>query len=132
MRLEDLVGTWSVDAQYGPGAQSDEQLHFSEDGSAAWNTQAGRATAAVFRWSLLGDRLTTLGTYSTPLGASEPYDVDPGAWSGLDPDGMQIAVADEDTSGSRLRVSASSAFPSLRLARPNHLCCRAMDLHRAL
>jgi hypothetical protein len=46
MRAEDLVGTWSNDAQYGPGAQSDEQLHFRVDGIGCVEYASGAGATA--------------------------------------------------------------------------------------
>lgn len=107
MDLLDVVGTWSVDAQYGPGAMSDYRLHLRADGLGCleYASLAG-ATVVVIRWSLSDDRLTTttLGTYATPPGKYEPFDVDPDG-GGLDLHGVPVTVGQEDTlAGSPMRI----------------------------
>jgi len=52
----ELIGIWSVDVMYGPGAQSDERIIFTEDGS-GWLEFLNWDIIQVetFDWSLSSD-----------------------------------------------------------------------------
>jgi hypothetical protein len=57
----DLIGIWSADARYGPGAQSDEILIFKPDGTGRmefWNWQL--CSADFFRWQVVSPGLVDL------------------------------------------------------------------------
>src|SRR6185437_10258401 len=57
----DLIGIWSADARYGPGAQSDEMLIFKPDGTGRmefWNWQL--CSADFFRWQVVSPGLVDL------------------------------------------------------------------------
>lgn len=107
MDLHDLLGTWSVEAQYGPGAMEDFQLHLRPDGLGCLESaNLAGARAVVIRWRLDGEALstTTLGTYRTPGGKFEPYELDPDG-VGLDLDRTPVTIREEETpSGSVMRV----------------------------
>lgn len=58
---DDLVGVWSIDARYGPGAQSDDVLVVAPNGMGwfeQWNF--GLGTLDVFEWSLSSPGWVTL------------------------------------------------------------------------
>ena len=50
---DDLVGVWSADAMYGPGAQSDDVLVFKDDGAGFLEFRNPVTSfAELFRWSV--------------------------------------------------------------------------------
>jgi len=141
VKPDELLGTWSVDAQYGPGAMDDQLLHFRADGLGCLeHANLAGASAVTFRWRLEADRLTTstLGTYRTPDGAFEPFDVDPGG-TPFDLVQAAISIATEDTlAGVRMRIlrlptgSEHGLLDSLGYVReaPPPDIDDLMDLHR--
>lgn len=64
-KMEDeLVGIWSVDHMYGPGAQSDELLVFKQDGTGRLDfINFVLCTAYEFSWTVTSpNHLTLVGT----------------------------------------------------------------------
>ncbi|GLX70262.1 hypothetical protein [Paenibacillus glycanilyticus] len=56
-----LVGAWSVDEMYGPGAASDEVVFFAEDGTGWFEfSNWGISSIETFEWSLSGDQKLTI------------------------------------------------------------------------
>jgi hypothetical protein len=91
----DLLGTWSEDAMYAPGAQSDTRLYFRGDGlGARANATFAGTEATVFRWSLADGALTThtLGGWYQERGPWEPS-----ATRGWDLSEVPVTVTVEDT-----------------------------------
>jgi hypothetical protein len=91
----DLLGTWSSDAMYAPGAQSDRNLYFRADGLGA-NAYATFASteATVFGWSLTDGTLTMhrRGRWSRERGAWESS-----ATHAEEPTAVPVTVTVEDT-----------------------------------
>jgi len=62
---EDLIGIWSADARYGPGAQSDEMMLFKPDGTGRmefWNWQL--CSADFFQWHVVSPGVVTTRLHS--------------------------------------------------------------------
>jgi hypothetical protein len=106
MTPDDLLGTWSVDARYGPGAMEDWLLHFHADGRGClWYGNLMGAQVVVFDWRLTGGRLTTTTRrrFQTPSGHQEPFR--PGGHVRLDLVEVAVTVGVEPTPARRqLRV----------------------------
>jgi hypothetical protein len=71
---EDLVGLWSADVMYGPGAQADEVLVFKPDGT-GWLEVANPVTtsAELFGWAVEApNRLRLEGSRSLYLTDDNP------------------------------------------------------------
>lgn len=75
---EDLIGLWSADAMYGPGAQSDEVLVFKPDGTGFMEFINPVTTwADLFRWVVeTPDQLRLMGYKSLYLGDGKPLRVE--------------------------------------------------------
>jgi hypothetical protein len=59
--VSPLIGLWSADYMYGPGAQSDEVLIFKPDGTGRFEFINFRLWSAdVFHWHVSSDNLITL------------------------------------------------------------------------
>lgn len=102
---EDLIGIWSADARYGPGAQSDEMMLFKPDGTGRmefWNWQL--CSADFFQWHVVSPGvvdLIGLKCVKLPEVGDDPTEVD----STFRHLGVPFSVAEEDTpSGKRMRV----------------------------
>jgi hypothetical protein len=98
MTPDDLLGTWSVDARYGPGAMEDWLLYFRGDGQGCfWYGNLMGARAAVFDWRLADGRLTTTTRrqFQTPSGHQEPFR--PGGHLQLDLVEVAVTVGVEPT-----------------------------------
>jgi hypothetical protein len=113
---EELIGIWSADARYGPGAQSDEMLIFKPDGTGRmefWNWQL--CSADFFRWRVVLPGVVDLVGYRTlelPEVGDEPVEAE-AKFSHL---GVRFSIAEEDTpSGKRLpvlRIDLPCPYPS--------------------
>jgi hypothetical protein len=102
-----LIGLWSEDSMYGPGAQSDEQIYFFPDGT-------GRRL--YLNWCLCGfEEFTWTATSGDTLRLQRTYE----AMAGSDPvdaaqpeEELKVSLQEEDTpGGARMLV--------LRIVAPN-------------
>jgi hypothetical protein len=101
----DLIGLWSADARYGPGAQSDDWLIFKPDGTGRYEfSNWTLCSADLFRWDIpkpgvvristdrrlqLSDDCRSVEEVASPFGEQE----------------VEYRIAEEDTpSGKRMRV----------------------------
>jgi hypothetical protein len=109
---EDLIGIWSADVMYGPGAQSDEVLVFKPDGTGFMEVIHPVTTFAdLFRWSVEApDRLRLKGYRRLSAGIGRPWRVEEHT-SELDGT-FVIRVQVEDTKARRpMRVLRFSERP---------------------
>jgi hypothetical protein len=97
---EDLVGVWSADHMYGPGAQSDELFVFREDGTGYWQYMSyGPSSGDLFHWKLLPGDILHLTAYrqfgpNAECSAMEEHD-ESGEWE------SPITIAHEPTKAGR-------------------------------
>jgi hypothetical protein len=113
---EDLIGIWSADARYSPGAQSDEILLFREDGTGRmefWNWQL--CSADFFRWRVVSPGIVDLIGFrclELPEEGDEPVEAECTFHHVMVP----FSVAEEVTpSGKRmpvLRIGLARPYPS--------------------
>lgn len=99
MHDRDLIGLWSIDERYGPGAQEDTVALFRGNHSGYYAWESPLATqGCVFRWRLDGDRLTTSDIRefsSDPDG--EPDRLDAGHGLPWRLDERTITIGEEET-----------------------------------
>lgn len=101
----ELIGLWSADARYGPGAQSDEMLVFKPDGTGRmefWNWQL--CSADFFRWHVVSPGVVDLVGFrclELPEVGDEPVEAE----AAFHYVSVPFSVAEEDTpSGKRMPV----------------------------
>src|SRR5262245_10639722 len=102
---DELIGLWSADARYGPGAQSDDWLIFMPDGTGRYESINWRlCSAELFRWKIprpgvirvLGERSLQLSDDARSV-VEKP--------SALGEQELHYLIAEEDTpAGKRMRV----------------------------
>jgi hypothetical protein len=110
-----LIGQWSADARYGPGAQSDEMMVFKPDGTGrmeSWNWRL--CSADLFRWEIIESGvLNLIGYRRLQLGKDGEHVVD--VASKFRHVGVPFTIAEEDTPrGQRmlvLRLSLPREYP---------------------
>ena len=95
----ELIGLWSIQERYGPGAEEDTVALFRADRSGyyAWETQL-LTQGCVFRWRIDGDRLTTSDIRefsSDPEG--QPDQLNDGDGLPWRLDGRSITIGEEET-----------------------------------
>jgi len=101
----ELVGMWSADHMYGPGAHSDERLFFKEDGTGRFEIiNLILCSVDFFQWELSEPSRITLRGYRR----LEPDDAVRHvieAASGFEFINLPFQIQEEDTkSGKRMRV----------------------------
>jgi hypothetical protein len=97
-----LVGTWSADAIYSPGAQQDDIVDFIGGGSGQLTHRNAMAEeACTFTWSLVADRLTLVGVEAW-FEKSRPYERRVGK-ADLDVT-VTVTISEEDRPKGRMRV----------------------------
>jgi hypothetical protein len=113
---EDLIGVWSADARFGPGAQSDEMLIFKPDGTGRMDFLNWQLCSSdFFRWQIVSwGVLDLIGYRCLELGDDGESVVE--AESTFRHAGVPFGVAEEDTpSGKRmlvLRIGLPRPWPS--------------------
>lgn len=120
--MKEILGVWSVDVQYGPGAQSDDYFVFFEDGTGryeVWNW--AWCSSNLFNWRIEGDELVIEGTKYYVGGKDDSYD-------------NPQAVEDDDNFDMRLKFKISDEMtPSdktmrvLRFDEPKTEGCRSTN-----
>lgn len=111
---ENLIGVWSADARYGPGAQSDEILLFLTDGTGRmefWNWQL--CSADFFRWEIVQDGfLNLVGYRCLELGEEDSVVETVSDFRFLN---VPFGIAEEDTPSEKrmlvLRVDLPRPYP---------------------
>jgi hypothetical protein len=111
----DLIGIWSADARYGPGAQSDEMLIFKPDGTGRmefWNWQL--CSADFFRWQVVSPGLVDLVGFRSlklPDVGNDPVETK----TTFHHVGVLFSVVEEDTPSDKrmpvLRIGLPRPYP---------------------
>jgi hypothetical protein len=102
---DDLIGIWSADQMYGPGAQSDEVVIFKPDGTGRFEfLNWTLCSADLFRWEVLSPGLLNMVGYRC-LELNEDASQVVEASSTFQHFSIAYRIADEDTpSSKRMRV----------------------------